>query len=401
MTLKVAPESRLLKLRLRWLITAIGAGLILLSGYSLLTVNWQAGRAAQWLLQTSLGVFYLLWVLWRNLPTNHRIGETRLFPDFGAGNVATILRGVLIACLLGFLFQPRPEGWLAWMPGALYTLAVLADFLAGDLARRARRVPRLGEILDMSLDGWGVLAASLLAIQYGQVPLWYLAVALARYIFIAGIWLRQRFSLPVFELQPSIRRRAFAGVQMGFLFFILMPVFSPPGTHLAAAIFALPFLGGFILDWLTVSGVIKTHPGKGSVFFQVISPIKDFALLWLPLALRLLVVIFLLWELARLPASGSETSMDIQTYPTSTEFLVLTLAQVLVLLAISLGAGGRIGAIIGLCSIGIQQMFTSLTPVQIILVILYVSILYMGTGLFSLWKPEERLIMHRAGERAS
>ncbi len=394
-------ESSLSKLRLRWLMTALFAVLSLLSGYSLLTVNWQAGRAAQWLLQASLGVLYLLWVLRRNLPTNHRIGETRLLPDFGAGNVTTVLRGGLIACLLGFLFQPRPEGWLAWMPGVLYTLAVVADFMDGYLARLARRATRLGEILDMSLDGWGVLAASLLAIQYGQVPLWYLAVALARYLFIAGIWLRQRFSLPVFELQPSIRRRAFAGVQMGFLFFILMPFFAPPGTHLAAAIFALPFLSGFILDWLTVSGVLKAQPGNTSGLFQVISRIKDFASQWLPLALRLLVVILLLWELRRLLVIGSEASLDIQTYLTSTEFLILTLAQVLVLLAISLGVGGRIAAVIGLCSVGFQQMFASLTPVQILLVILYISILYIGTGLFSLWKPEERLIMHRAGERAS
>lgn len=401
MTIEKIQESSLSKLRLRWLMTALFAVLSLLSGYSLLTVTWQADRATQWLLQASLGVFYLLWVLRRNLPTNHRIGETRLLPDFGAGNVTTILRGGLIACLLGFLFQPRPEGWLAWMPGVLYTLAVVADFMDGYLARLARRATRLGEILDMSLDGWGVLAASLLAIQYGQVPLWYLAVALARYLFIAGIWLRQRFALPVFELQPSIRRRAFAGVQMGFLFFILMPFFSPPGTHLAAAIFALPFLGGFILDWFTVSGVLKAQPGNTSGLFQVISRIKDFASQWLPLALRLLVVILLLWELKRLLVIGSEASLDIQAYLTSTEFFILTLAQVLVLLAISLGVGGRIAAVIGLCSVGFQQMFASLTPIQILLVILYISILYIGTGLFSLWKPEERLIMHRAGERAS
>lgn len=401
MTSEMVQKSSLSKLRQRWLITAVLAGLVLLSGYSLLATAWQTGRAIQWLLQTSLSVFYLLWVLWRNLPANHRIGEARLFPDLGAGNVATLFRGVLIACLIGFLFQPRPNGWLAWMPGVLYTLAVLADFLDGYLARLSRRVTRLGEILDLSLDGWGVLAASLIAIQYGQVPLWYLAVALARYLFMAGIWLRQRLSLPVFELQPSLRRRAFAGVQMGFLFFILMPIFSPPGTYLAAAAFALPFLGGFLLDWLTVSGVLQTQPGEGSDSSRLLSQTKDIALKWLPLVLRLLVVVLLLWELARLLTPGFNPGMDLQARLAQTEFIILTLAQVLVLLALSLGAGGRIAAIIGLCSLGVQQMFASLSPAQIFLVILYTSILYLGTGSFSLWKPEDRLFMHRAGEQAS
>lgn len=401
MTLEIAQDSILPSLRRRWLITALLAGLLLLAGYHVLALAWQTGRAFQWLLQASLGMIYLLWVLGRNLSANHRLGEARLLPDFGAGNVVTLFRGMLIACLIGFLLQPRPDGWVAWLPGALYTLAVLADFLDGYLARLTRRATRLGEILDMSLDGWGVLVASLLAIQYEQVPLWYLAVALARYLFMIGIWLRRRLNLPVYELSPSVRRRAFAGVQMGFLFFILMPVFAPPGTHLAAAIFALPFLVGFMLDWLTVSGVFKTQPGESSTFSQVLSKIKVVALEWLPVAIRLLVVVLLFWELARLlpPTLNPMMEGGVWAQVVETDLFILSIvSQALVLIALSLGIGGRIAAIIGLCSIGVQQMFASLTPTQIVLVILYTSILYLGTGLLSLWKPEERLIMHHAGE---
>ncbi len=207
----------LLQLKRRWALVAIISALFLLSGFSLLQGSWQVAYARQWLFQASLGLLYLLWVLWRGLEHNYRVGESHLLPGLGIANITTLLRGVLIASLLGFLLLPWPPGWLAWIPAGLYTLAVLADFLDGFLARITQRVTRLGEILDMSFDGLGVLAASLLAIQYNQVPAWYLLVALARYLFLAGIWLRRRRGLPVHELQPSVRRRAFAGVQMGFL----------------------------------------------------------------------------------------------------------------------------------------------------------------------------------------
>jgi CDP-diacylglycerol--glycerol-3-phosphate 3-phosphatidyltransferase len=373
------------------------SALFLLSGFALLKGNWQFTFARQWLIQSSLGLLYLLWVLWRGLEYNHRLGETRLLPGFGAGNSMTILRGILISSLLGFLFLPWPPSWLAWVPAALYTLAALTDFLDGFLARLTQRVTRLGEILDMSFDGLGVLVASLLAIQYSQVPDWYLLVALARFFFLAGIWLRRRWGLAVHELKPSVRRRAFAGVQMGFLFFILMPIFSPPGTYLAATVFALPFLVGFGIDWLVVCGVgWASHPLQARL--------KPFAQERLPLLLRLLAAALILTELIRFLSaySGRASEQSISGLPYSQAiFLSLMVLQGLVLVFLALGMSGRVVAILGLCLLGIQQVFASLTPAQIVLVFLYTAILYLGTGALSLWKPEDRVIFSRLGERRS
>lgn len=393
------PEHRsaISRLQLRWIITALLSALLLLTGYAILVENWQIAFARQWLLQASLGLLYLLWVLWRSLEHNHRIGEKRLLPGFGAGNITTLLRGGLIASLLGFLLLPWPAGWLVWIPAVLYTLAVLADFLDGLLARLTRRVTRMGEILDMSFDGLGVLVASLLAIQYGQVPLWYLLVALARYLFLAGIWLRRRLGLAVHELQPSVRRRAFAGVQMGFLFFILMPVFSPPGTYLAAAIFALPFLVGFGIDWLAVCGI---HIGSNPLQARL----KAFSMSRLPIILRLMAILLILAELSRFLSVNSGRLSDqpaLGLFYTQASILLLIGMQSLVLIFLALGMSGRVVAILGLCLLGFQQVLASLTPAQIALAILYTSILYLGTGALSLWKPEDRLIFSRIGERRS
>ena len=391
------PEHRsaLFQLRRRWALVALISALFLLSGYSLLQGSWQVSYAGQWLTQASLGLLYLLLVLWRGLEHNYRVGDTHLLSGLGIANITTILRGVLIASLLGFLLLPWPPGWLAWIPAGLYTLVALADFLDGFLARITQRVTRLGEILDMSFDGLGVLVASLLAIQYSQVSAWYLLVALARYIFLAGIWLRRRRRLPVHELQPSVRRRAFAGVQMGFLFFILMPVFAPPGTYIAAAVFALPFLAGFGFDWLAVSDVRFAYRSS-------LARLKALSLDRLPLLLRLLAVMLILAELSRFLGlySGWLSGQPPQGLPYSqASFLLLIALQSLVLVTLALGVSGRIAAILGLCLLGIQQLLASLTPVQIGLVLLYTAILYLGTGALSLWKPEDRLIFSRAGER--
>jgi CDP-diacylglycerol--glycerol-3-phosphate 3-phosphatidyltransferase len=392
------------QLHLRWATTALLWALSLLLGYFLLAGVWQTLYARIWLMQASVGCIYLLWVLWRGLDHNHRPGETQLLPVFGAGNVMTLLRGWLVAVLVGFLFLPWPEGWMAWVPAGLYTLASLADFLDGYLARLTNHATRLGEILDINIDGLGVLVASLLAIQYGQVPVWYLLVALARYLFLGGIWLRELLHKPVFELQPSVRRRAFAGVQMGFLFFILMPIFSPPSTHIAAALFALPFLVGFLVDWLAVSGVLKPPSVRQPAIAHLQSAYQSILLNWLPVALRLIAAILFAKQLAQFlriypDIVGIQTAAQILS--SNGSLLTLVVAQGAVLLLLVIGAGGRAVPIAGLCLLGIQQMYASLNPLQIALAILLTAILYLGTGSLSLWKPEEHLIYHRAGEQSS
>lgn len=396
-------KSPLQQLHLRWAATALLWALLLALGCRMLAVEWQVTHARQWLLQAGIGCIYLLVLLRGALDYNYRTGESHLLPVFGAGNVMTLLRGGLIAALLGFLLQPWPEGWLAWLPAALYTLACLADFLDGYLARVTNHATRMGEMLDMNIDGLGVLAASFLAIQYGQVPVWYLLVALARYIFLGGVWLRKRLEKPVYDLQPSVRRRAFAGVQMGFLFFILMPVFSPPGTHIAAALFAIPFLAGFLFDWLAVSGFVVQAPTRRAEQKLHLPALQSFTFHWLPVGLRLLVAVLSIYQLGEflLASLGSGGPVSASQVLSVDAGQLVVLAHGVVIFLLTMGAGGRVAAVAGLCLLGIQQFYTSLTPLQIVLAAAYTAILYLGTGPYSLWKPEERLIYRRAGEQTS
>jgi phosphatidylglycerophosphate synthase len=165
----------------------------------------------RWLFMFGLALAYLLWVLWRGLPANHRPGENDLLPTLGLGNFFSNSRGFILVLFCGFLFSPWPDsGWKVWLPGLLYTLAALPDFVDGAAARLTNHVTKLGETLDISIDSLGVLGVSMLSVQYGQAPWWYIFVGLARYIFLGGIWLRQKLNLPVYNLPYSVRRRSLA-----------------------------------------------------------------------------------------------------------------------------------------------------------------------------------------------
>jgi CDP-diacylglycerol--glycerol-3-phosphate 3-phosphatidyltransferase len=392
-------SSSLRSLRTRWVILAVVSVLTLMVGYALLQSQWQSAFATRWLVLTVLGFIYLLGILWIGLPENYREGENRLLPSFGAGNYLTILRGALIAALMGFLLAPRPEGWVAWIPGVSYSLAAIIDLFDGYVARLTRQTTRLGEILDLKLDGLGVLAAALLAARYGQVPAWYVLVGGARYLFVAGLWLRKRLGKPVHALPQSASRRPFAGAQMGFLAVALLPIFTPPGTYLAGILFAIPFLIGFARDWLLASGVLKPGPanphkdaiwtaGSGRFFLQQ----------WFPLILRTAAVFLTGVALAsklKVFAGFLQGSAPAGLNLTVTLILVL---QMIGLALITLGAAGRTATLAILFSIGIQQRLAALTFMDVSLIIIATALFFLGTGPFSLWKPEDKIISKRLGE---
>jgi CDP-diacylglycerol---glycerol-3-phosphate 3-phosphatidyltransferase len=364
-------QDALASLQRSWALFALASASYLAAVYTVLRLEWQAAAASRWLGLTSLTILYLLVVLGRNLDKNSRPGEDRLLPDLGWGNWMTLLRGVLVANLVGFLFSPRPQGWLAWLPGILYSLAITADALDGYLARRTNHATRLGGILDISFDGLGVLAAALLIIQYGRVPPWYVLVAFARYAFLAGIKVRRWRGKPVYELPGSVHRRIFAGIQFIFIAVVLYPVFLPPLTWAAATLFALPFLAGFVRDWLVVSGA--WHPTS-------IDPLEGRNWPAVRVALRLGLAILAILALEQMLEAGLQPAWPGVILP----FLQFA-AAVLVLF----GIAARINAGIALGLLGLGQMIFAPTGVQYLQVIGYTTIVYLGAGPWSLWSPEE------------
>lgn len=389
-------ETPLTILRRKSISLGIASLAILISGQYALRVFWSPGYAARWFILTAGGLLYLLYIFRKLLPLNQRAGSgVTILPVLGPGTVLTISRGILVSMLAGFLFSPQPLGWLAWIPPILYWLANLTDFLDGFIARRTNYETRLGEALDMALDGYGVLVAAILVVQFGQVPAWYLPVGLARYLFVLGIWLRKLAGKPVNALPPSIRRRAFAGLQMGFLGVMLMPLFRPPGTYWAAGVFTLMFLVGFLLDWFYISGDI-TPQKIGRLLNTYASHIRGAIF-----SIRIItagLVFVTIWDRLQIFLVGIGVSPGPGVPGLPENWIWFTSLDVFLLILLFTGSAGRLAALAVLILQGFYQLVAPLSVIQNILILASAGVFFLGTGPISLWKPEDRLIYRRAGE---
>jgi CDP-diacylglycerol---glycerol-3-phosphate 3-phosphatidyltransferase len=389
------------RLRISWLAYLLFSVAILLIGFAVFGAFWDIHNAFRWLAISSLALSFFMGMLWSLLEDNTTRENNAFSPLLGAGTNLTILRGIMIAMLMGFVYSSRPDNWINWIPGFLFTLAVLMDYFDGYLARLSNHTTHLGEKLDTNLDGWTILIGSILVIQYGQAPWWFLSVGLARFVFVAGIWIRQKLGLPVYPLKDSATRRAFAGAQMGLIAVLLMPLFSPPGTYWAATLFAIPFIIGFLLDWAHSIGFPIT---KILHWLRLNSALKSnfrFIRMWLPVFLRASSVFLLVLSFWTILQGSSLTILAARVNGNTSQFLVISLMFLLMLLGLFgfiFGAAGRVAALGVLFAVGIRQHLFDLSSLDILLIFCACALFYLGTGPGSLWEPENNLIHKRAGQ---
>lgn len=351
--------------------------------------------AIRWLFIALLAAFFEVGLLYCNLKHNHRQKEAVVLPTLGAGNALTLFRGLLLAGLAGFLFSPWPAGWMGWLPALLYTLAAIADGFDGFLARRSNHATRLGEILDVEFDALGILVATMLAVQYGQLPWWYLSLGLARYFFVFGLWWRARRGKPVHALPFSATRRLMAGFQMGFMAVILWPILFPPGTTLAGIVFALPFLAGFLRDWLIASGRIDP---ASAPYPSIRRKLDTLLARRLPVGLRLMLVVLA----ARLMLPALDDPLQQATrfvwldIPAPHFFVRLLLIMGLfTTILVALGIAGRLAALGLLIPVSANILSTDLQLSNGLMLASTIYLMLYGTGNFSLWEPENRFLYRR------
>ena len=374
------------RLRRRWWVVAFLYAVSLSAGYALLRVTWQPAYAWRWAALAGLGLAYALWLFGRGLKDNHRQGEHLVLPTLGAGNAVTLLRGLLVGLLAGFLFFPRPPSELAWAPALLYTLAIVADYLDGYLARVTHHATLLGATLDMEFDALGMLVATTLAVGYGQMPVWYLLPGLARYLFVFGMAWRRWRGKPVYPQVHKTSRRIMAGFQMSFTSVLLWPLFSPPATTLAGVVLTLPFMAGFTEDWLEVSG----HLGPTSHRYQEAVRLATVAgTVWLPVLLRFILVVVVLGSAIAGPGSAASPWIGNS----------FGLAVVVAAVMLALGVAGRLvalGLLVAACSAILAHGLDVLNGLMLVCAI---AIMLLGSGAYSIWRPEDALLNRRAGEK--
>ena len=239
----------------------LGAGsLCAVLGISrLLAALWHPTYAARWAVAAEL--IFITKVAFIRLMRRYchsGAGEGHLvrlyFPDY-----VTTLRGFAVSCMGGFIFAPKPAGFLAWVPGILYLAGIAGDFLDGYLARKSRGPTRFGTILDNEFDSIATFLGVMLGIHYGGLPPWYFVTGLAHYLFLGAIMGREKRGLPVNPMQESNRRRLIGGGHSLFTAAALSPLFPPELVSPLSIMFILLVSGSFTSDWLAVT---KQHPAR-------------------------------------------------------------------------------------------------------------------------------------------
>lgn len=380
-------NQRLAGLRRQWLLVAAAYALVLAAGYAAMLRVWPAPDALRWLLLASATMLVQMVVLWWALQFNHRPDQVDLFATIGVANGMTLARGLLACLLAGFLFGPRPEGNLAWVPAILYMAERLIDFFDGFVARYTRRETKLGGILDIEFDGLGILIAVGLGIQYGRLPVWYLLLGLGRQLFVLGMWIRTRLGKPNHAMTVSDHRRVIAGIQTSFIAVVLWPIWTAQVAMYAAWLFAVPLVLSFLRDWFVVSGMLD--PASAS-YQHVRRTAKRVVEGWLPLAARVTgstLAVMLFW-----PIAASISSWDTGT-------ILLASLTGLASLCFLLGISSRVAALVIAFLAGFHATGTGLSVDNALLLVCTVLVLHTGGGLLALWQPEEYYVHAKLGTR--
>ena len=179
--------------------------------------------------------------------------ETRLNELFGLANAVTLLRGALYTVVAGFVVVPVGTA-LAWVPALCYGTGVVLDRVDGLLARTVGEETTLGSRLDMAFDTFGFVAAPLLAVLWGTLPVYYLALSAARYSFVGAVRLHRWRGGTVRPLPDSDLGRYLAGVQMAFLTVALVPVVPTGLVHTLAPVVLAPSIAVFTRDYCYATG---------------------------------------------------------------------------------------------------------------------------------------------------
>ena len=233
----------------RWTLVAVlglmawaGCTAVLWAGHGLpLAVQWGAPSGVV------LGLFLV--TVRMSLHLNRRARERELFRTFGGANLLTLSRGGATAALAGFLLPAHPDVPLLWLAPGLFLFVALGDILDGHWARASGRETLLGKRLDGMVDALVILVGVAVAVQWGRLPPWFLAVGLAPYLFGLALDLRRRMGKPSHPLPHRLSRRLVGAVVYGFVAVSLSPFLSRELLSWAAVPVALAVLASFWADW--------------------------------------------------------------------------------------------------------------------------------------------------------
>jgi CDP-diacylglycerol--glycerol-3-phosphate 3-phosphatidyltransferase len=234
--------------------TAVAAAAVSVGGWTLVADATTRGAANRWTLVTGVVLAYEVGFL------AYHIDADRPAAALAPPNLVTLARGLLYAAAAGFLVVDPTTAAVRWAPAVCYGVGVTLDVVDGRLARWTGRTTPLGEKLDHAFDTLGFLVAPLVGVAWGRLPLAYLSLSAARYVYRAGLWWHRRRGRSVGDLPESRVRRPLAALQMAFITVALTPLLPAALVHPASLVVVAPSLVTFGRDYLAVTGRLGGRP---------------------------------------------------------------------------------------------------------------------------------------------
>jgi phosphatidylglycerophosphate synthase len=166
------------------------------------------------------------------------------FPRFGAANIVTSVRALLVAAVAGLIGEPHTDG-VARAAVAIALVATVLDGVDGWLARRTATASSYGARYDLEVDTLLILVLAILTWRYGKAGVWVMLSGLLRYVFVAAGWVFDWMRAP---LAPTFRGKAVCIIQIGGLLIALAPFVPPPLSTAVAAAALMALVWSFAVD---------------------------------------------------------------------------------------------------------------------------------------------------------
>jgi phosphatidylglycerophosphate synthase len=235
------------------IILLIWMAAVLSAAYLFLSIARQAYVLIWISVSIPSGLIFIV-LLWIALPGNRSTEYSMLHPRFELPNLLSILRGLLLSCLVGFIFIPYKKTNLELIPGIVFIGTILLDAVDGAVARMSNCTSFLGETLDTNLDYASLTIGSLIMAAQSINSVLFILTAALGLILPAGKWfLRKRKEQP--ENNPYIKK--IINLDLGFIGIALLPEYSSSVVSTASFIFLLPLLAATLHDLLIDSGMLS------------------------------------------------------------------------------------------------------------------------------------------------
>lgn len=230
------------RLILPWIVVLVG--LLLFVG---ITSKHTLSSGIQGVL--AAGIWTGIWwgiVMFVSIRVPERVKTTRIT----IASWITIIRGGITGVFIGILAAGNPSSSTGLIVATLFAVIGLLDLVDGYVARTTDAVTDIGARLDTEADALLVLTGSIFVVWTGIAPALLLAVGVARYLYVAGLWIRNYFGWKIYdETNRQLNRICFAMVLIAIWIGLLLGSESQVVSSMFLIVSGV-FLVNFVRSWI-------------------------------------------------------------------------------------------------------------------------------------------------------